>query len=157
MLFRSHSYETVMGSIKSREADSKLHIDPQSEHADWIIEFFSDEPLNLEEALVRKDLKLGVRFTLWNDAPVSDLLRALEAAECNIKFDKDSGQIDRTLIEITGNPSASQIESVADQLFPELRQITRGRRKPEWHSGMDGIAQLTAVSLLGGRMFQEWN
>lgn len=160
-LERGHSREAVLKSLKSREADSKLHIAPQSTYADWIIEYFPEEDLNFDidaipdDSPLLGDMKLGVRFTFWNDAPIGELFDELEhSTGCQIQFQRSTDQFDRSVVVMRGNPTVEEIRLIASKIFPQLRQTTRGHEEPKWHSGMEGVVQLAAVSLLSGKMME---
>ena len=55
---------------------------------------------------------------------------------------------DRLVIHVDGSPTAQQIETIADENFPNLRHISRGRRPPDWLPGYDGVNQLFALALV---------
>lgn len=59
-----------------------------------------------------------------------------------------SGDIDRVAITVKGQPSRETVERVAGSTFPNLRQITRSRRAPKWHGGVEGLCQIVALALL---------
>jgi hypothetical protein len=98
-----------------------------------------------------------VRYTFWNDAPIGLLLKALqELARCQISFEVSPNDINRTLVEIQGNPTQEEVQAVAKNIFPNLRSITRAWKSPTWRSGVDGLNQLTALTLLSGTGTEEF-
>lgn len=49
ILERGHSFEKVIHSIESRQTDYQTYILPQKDFSDILIQFYTDEPLNLLE------------------------------------------------------------------------------------------------------------
>ncbi len=146
---RGYPQEKVLDSIAKRETDSKIHIASQMKFADWVIEWLPTEPITEEATLSGKQPKLALRFTVWNDAPVTELMAAIgEISGCKVEFDFLQEDIDRIVLNVYGNPSAAQVGSVAEKVFPNLRLITRGREAPTWREGPNGIIQLMTLALL---------
>ncbi len=153
---RGHSPKQVVDSFVKRESDSIKHIAPQKEFADWVIQYLPEKEVTREEVMAGSTFEFIVRYTFWNDAPIGTLLKALkEIANCKISFEVLPNDINRTLVEIKGNPTDQEVQAVAKNIFPNLRSITRAWRKPHWRSGVDGLNQLTAIALLSGGMTEE--
>ncbi len=150
VLERGHEYQNVVQSIARREPDSKTHIQPQRNLADWVIEYLPNEPVTEEDILNGKNIDLKLRFTLWNDAPIGKILRLL-AQIPNVEITYENDDIDRMTIVISGHPNADQIQELASLLFPNLRHITRANVEPTWREGLAGVTQLIAVTLAGAR------
>lgn len=137
---RGYTPDAIRESILKRENDSNLHIAPQRQFADWIIEYQS-EPT--------------VIHTLWNDAPIGPLLDSLvKVGECNISY-VNTMDIDRIGFSIAGEPPVETIALIADEIFESLRQVTRSRANPEWKPGFDGVNQLIMLALLEDRIFNQ--
>jgi uridine kinase len=143
--------EQVLASLAKRERDSESHINPQRDYADWIIEVFPTEPITEQEIIAGKKPALGMRHVFWNDAPVAPVAQALaEMAGCAVKIDYLPNDINRMALQILGGVSEAQTAAIAARLFPNIRQITRGRYPPEWKAGMNGVNQLLALALIAG-------
>jgi uridine kinase len=152
---RGHSVERVLDSISKRQADSDTHIAPQKQFADWIIEYVPGGPVTEQEILAGKQPDINLRFTVWNDAPVGNLMAALnEIPGCKAQFDVQPGEIDRVVLQVAGKPTREAVTEVAARIFPNIRQITRGWGPPKWHDGTNGIVQLMALALLSDRLSQ---
>lgn len=148
---RNQSLETVLRNIEKRIDDSRIHILPQSEHADWIIQVSpEDNNITREQIIAGTMPSLMLKYALWNDAPIDELVDAIHKfPNCEIRYETCPQNFDRIEISIRGNLSAAQVEQVAATVFPNLRNLTRGRRPPKWESGFAGMNQLFAVALLG--------
>jgi uridine kinase len=145
---RGQSAEKVLESETKRRADSKKHIAPQREFADWVIEAY---PLTSdgEIAAAADELPLGFRHVLWNSGSIYELAQALKTiGECQIEIETIEDDIDRIALKVEGNPSADKIQAVAQALYPDLRQLTRSRRPPKWQAGTFGVDQLILLALL---------
>lgn len=154
---RGHEPNKVIESFVQREQDSIQHINPQKEFADWVIQYLPDREVTREEVIAGKPVNYLLRYTFWNDAPVGNLLKALqEIARCHISFEVSPNDINRTLVEIRGYPTESEIKQVAKVIFPNIRDITRAWRAPDWRGGLDGLHQLTALTLLSGMGAEEF-
>lgn len=155
---RGHSPQKVVDSFVKREEDSLKHISPQKEFADWVIQYLPDREVTRDEVMAGTSIDCRVRYTFWNDAPIGMLLKALqELAHCQISFEVSPNDINRTLVEIQGNPTQDEVQAVAKSIFPNLRSITRAWKSPTWRSGVDGLNQLTALTLLSGLGNEEFS
>lgn len=148
---RGYHPEKVIETFVQREKDSLQHIAPQKEFADWVIQYVPDREMTREDVIAGGKFNYLVRYTFWNDAPVGKLLTALQdIAGCHVSFEVSPNDINRTLVEIKGCPNESEIQRVAKVVFPNLRDITRAWKSPKWRGGLDGLHQLTALTLLSG-------
>ncbi len=155
---RGHSPEKILQTIVRRESDSRLHISPQRDVADWIIEYLPvDENLTTEDLLKGVPIDVWVRHTVWNDESLDDLARALHIhCGCEVRFDTPETNMERIRLGIKGNPTPEQIRTLGELLIPDLRHVTRARRPPTWRAGLDGINQLIAGTLLRNRLTEQW-
>ncbi len=154
---RGHSAKKVVDSFVDREADSLKHIAPQKEFADWVIQYVPEKEMTREEVMNGTPFGFILRYTFWNDAPIGNLLKSLqELANCKISFEVSPHDFNRTLVEIQGNPTLQEIQAIAKRIFPNLRSITRAWRNPIWRDGVDGLNQLTALTLLSANTVEEW-
>ncbi len=150
---RGHSPEKVLTSWERRQDDAMTHIGPQRQFADWIIEYLPVKESSREEVLSGKTSELIMRYVLWNDAPVFDLVSALsETTQCSILHNQVDVGIDRMIVEIRTGPTKETVEDIANRLFPNLRHITRAWYPPKWRGGFDGVTQLVTVALLQSQM-----
>ncbi len=149
---RGHSLEKVLDSLRRREADAQAHIDPQKDLADWIIEVAPIGEITRSEIFAGQPFDLQVRHTLWNDAPVAQLVAALrDAGSSAVICDTVHNDINRVVVSIVGSPSQRVVEDIAAAIFPNLRWLTRGGAPPRFRGGYHGISQLIALSLLQSR------
>ncbi len=148
---RGHSREKVLASMEEREADARLHIEPQRQFADWIVEVAPRDATTREEILEGRMPGLAVRHWLWNDAPVSELVEGLaQEPSCEVKMQLVPEDVNRVVVWVSGTLSPEQVGRVAKRVFPNLRHLTRGRMAPAWHADLDGFNQLMAIALLRG-------
>lgn len=146
---RGHTKEKVLNALERRELDSKMHITPQRAHADWIVEYVSVGQTDRAAIIEGAAPSIAVRHVVWNDSPVQVLGAALSTIpDCLVSIETEPGDLDRVALVFTGKPPASEIQRVGQELFPNLRYITRGRSEPEWQSGWDGVAQIVCLALL---------
>jgi uridine kinase len=146
---RGHSLEKVLESFRRREIDSKLHIEPQRNSADWVIEVVPAEEVTEKMIIDGCIPQTSVRHIFWNDAPVLHLVEELNSVGgCLAKLVVLQDSIDRVSLEIAGDPSQEQVKMIATKLLPNLRHITRGRTSPVWRAGADGVTQLIAGLML---------
>jgi hypothetical protein len=146
---RGHTGEAVAASVESRAAPAAGHVRPQRPHADWVIELRPEGPIDRAGALAGRLPALMSRHVLWNDAPVERLVAALAATgECRATLAPIAGDIDRLELTVTDGLTAASAARIAVELFPDLRQITRGWRPPRFHDGHAGVAQLVTLALL---------
>jgi uridine kinase len=150
---RGHPPESVLESFRRRREDGVQHILPQRDLADWIVEVKAQGPITDEEILAGREPDLLVEHLLWNDAPVQSLAKAFAAIpECTVTARPVEGQINRIAFRVEGQMTAARVQEVAEQVFPLLRHVTRGRSEPVWHEGLAGLNQLIAIALLEGRL-----
>jgi uridine kinase len=150
---RGHPVDKVLRSIEARQKDAEVHINPQREAADWIIEALpaGDVP-DRAQVIAGAGLSLRVRHILWNDAPVSELYEALRREPgFTASLDVLSRDINRIALGVQGELSPAAIQRLGLTLYPELRTVTRGRRPPRWLGGYAGVQQLVALALLNKR------
>ncbi len=146
---RGYTVENVLASISQRENDSKNYIEPQKDCADWILEAYLIESMTAEEIINGRVPRIGNRHIFWNDAPISDLIYVLQQFDhLFVKVNYLGEGISRLAVEIEGHINQKQVTAVAEQVFPNLRVITRGWSPPVWREGYDGINQLITLSLL---------
>ena len=149
---RGHNIDKVLESLRRREADAQAHIDPQKALADWIIEVAPIGDITRADVLAGRPFDMQVRHTLWNDAPVAQLVAALgKAGTSAVTIDSVPGDINRVLLCIVGSPSQTMVEEMARSVFPNLRWLTRGSEPPRYRGGYHGISQLIALALLQSR------
>ena len=145
---RGYTPERVIQTLEKRRADSEAHINPQKNFADWIIEYFPKAEISSQQIVEGKEVDLGMRYTLWNDAPITPLFERLsEVSDCSLKV-SSAEQLDRLVLEFRTGPTVNSVQAIAEELFPSIRHITRGWTAPNWRPGFEGITQLTTLALL---------
>ncbi len=146
---RGHSAEKVIENEQKRKEDSKRHILPQKEFADWVIEVYPLNRVTSSDIVNANELDVGFRHLLWNEGPVYELSQALKSmGGCDVLIENIDEDIDRIALKIEGAPSAEKIGEIGNLLFPNMRQLTRSRKPPTWQAGGYGINQLILLALL---------
>ena len=149
---RGHRLQDVIAAINRRKYDADTHINPQRTLADWIIEVLPKGHLTDADIINGAIPSLRTRHTLWNDAPVLELFRALhDETACEVELIAAPGDINRIEFFVEGELDAGAVGRLAERLFPHLRSLTRVRTPPYWQGGYQGINQLLALSLLSKR------
>ena len=149
---RGHSIEKVLDSIEKRQLDSAQHIQPQRSKSDWIIELTTDESFNPLSVTKDYRLSLYIKYTLFNDEPITEVVEELKAAGLMTTLDFLSTDIDKIIITIKGHISKEQISQIAWKLFPHMRHITRSSTPPAFLGGFEGVHQLFLLALLNKRL-----
>lgn len=149
---RGHSLEKVLDSLEKRKEDSKIHIQPQRMKSDWIIEISTDS--DFDPLILTKDsqLPLFIKYTLFNDEPITEVLEELQAIGLKTTIDFVLSDLDKVMITIKGHASKEQITDIAAKLFPQMRHITRSSVPPNFLDGFEGIHQLFLLALLNKRL-----
>jgi uridine kinase len=149
---RGHSLERVLENCRKQEQDSLLHVQPQKELADWVIEYYPLEPFSESDILAGKadiSRRCGLRCYFWNDAPLADLLTELSTLEnLSVNVSRHETDFGRIKVDIQGNPNSVAIRGIVDVCFPSLREITLGRKAPQFSGDLAGVIQLFALALL---------
>lgn len=149
---RGYNLEKVLQLIEKRKNDSISHILPQKLKSDWIIEIDTDATIDLHNLKEDSQIPLYVRYTLYNDEPVALVIESLRGIGLDISIEFSSTDFERVIICIRGEPTQGQIEAIANELFPDMRHLTRGNQAPEFLGGIDGLHQLILLSILSKRM-----
>lgn len=146
---RGHTPQKVIDTLAQRSGDSKAHIEPQKEFADWVISFENAGTETRADIISGREPSLKVKHIFWNDTPVGKLVEALiEIPNFMVEVDVVKDNIDRIQLELAGNISKENIEKIALSLFPNLKHVTRMRKKPNWRANFEGLNQLIALTLL---------
>lgn len=149
---RGYSLQKVLDSMAKREADSEIHIRPQKLKSDWVIEITTDD--EIDPMTMKKDEQpsLYLKYTLYNDEPVAEILEELEAVGLKTTIEFLTTDLDKVQITVRGHVSEEQVAEIAYKLFPQLRHLTRSSVPPKFLGGFDGVHQLFLLALLGKRM-----
>jgi len=146
---RGYSVDKVIKKMEERSQDSRRHIEPQKQFADWVIEYRLLKNLNEDDFVTGTEPEFSVIHTFWDDSVVGELIPELmKVSELQVKVAYSFGEIGRISLEVFGNISDIMVEKIALKVFSSLRQITRAWEPPHWRSGVDGISQLMALALL---------
>ena len=138
---RNKDLTSVLTSMEERLADSQAHIQPQSEYADWIIRVAPrDGGESLEE--------LEIRYSFWNDAPVESLIDHINESQSCRMVQHPGPHLERVEYVVQGLLTPEEVNRIAHQIFPQMRQLTRSRQPPEFDSGMLGLHQLFVMALM---------
>jgi uridine kinase len=146
---RGYDFDKVIKNFSDRSKDSKLHIEPQKEMADLILEYQSKINLESADLLRLKEIPLRLKITIWNDSPVLELVRVLES-EKNLQIDFEASDLDinRVCVVFDGAISEKRVAEIAESVLVNIREITRSHTGPKWEAGYDGLIQLIVATLL---------
>ena len=144
---RGHSLEKVLQSIAKRKSDSESHIQPQKDNSDWIIEMGTDQEIQNAD-----NLDLYLRCTFYNDEPLLKVFEKLSQNKVQVEIVNTMETKDRVIATLKGKISAQNVQNVALECFPHLRQITRSRQWPIFRADYDGMLQLFFLALLERRV-----
>jgi uridine kinase len=153
---RGYSLQKVLDAMAKRELDSQTHILPQKQKSDWVIELTTDEDLEPTQMKPGTHLNLYLKYTLYNDEPIAELLEELEQQGLQTCIEFLNSDLDRVAITIretsTSPLSAESVEGIAYRLFPHLRHLTRSAMAPRFVGSYDGCNQLFLLALLSKRL-----
>lgn len=83
---RGYSIEKVLKTIEHRKEDFKQYIDPQKENADIIINFFTNDNIDITD--LKTEFNLSLKISVNNNFNLFNILS--ELTNKNIKFEKGS-------------------------------------------------------------------
>lgn len=143
---RGHSRQQVLEQIERRKPDAMKYIDPQSVHADLIVQLFNAD---------RDNSKLGCRWIFWNDMDLNDIWEELNRFGTKSSLTVDPERRDRVILEVTGEISAEMIASIANKFLSPIKHLTRATKAPLWRGGHEGVSQLVILLLVKKSFDQE--
>ncbi len=149
---RGHSLEKVLSTIEKRKSDSLKHIQPQKEKSDWTIELDSLEEFDPTDWKNIQSLPLLVKYTLYNDENISELVDNLRLHRLDVSLDFQEDNFDKAIVKVSGSITADEISNIAHELFPDLRSLTRNREHPVFVANLDGVHQLFFLCFLKKRI-----
>lgn len=160
-LERGKTLESVIQSLQSRQYDSLLHISPQRQYSDWILEyipadksFFATSIEKWTMADFAKTPDLIQVHRVLNDTPVDALINELRTIKTlTVHCEVDENDMDFLKIQVQGNIKAVEVEKIAIRIFGTLRHLTRSGCRPIWQSNYEGINQLIFMVLVLRREF----
>lgn len=136
---RNHSAEKVIEEMTKRSEDAKKFIQPQKNLADIIISY---EPLKSIDKLGSRHEKVNLRLRILvdNSIDIEPFFNAFAEHKQQLAMEYLYENLDKISVVCSGKISAQQLETIAYQLIPNLREITQ--TTPVWNDGLSGIAQL---------------
>ncbi len=149
---RGHTMEKVLSSMEKRKTDSTVHIQPQKDKSDWIIEIDWDGEFSISNWKENQTPSLNIKYTMFNDEHIDLLIATLQNYQLNLNVEYPEDGKDRVIISIGGYLNEKYIKDIAYAVFPEIRSLTRNRFEPKFASGYDGIHQLFLLCLLKKRL-----
>lgn len=149
---RGYSLEKVLTSLKSREKDTVVYVQPQRDVADIVIEYIPTEELVPEKVLSMTKISFKMKLILWNDNILEDLIESLSQIKTLSVELVDEEDINRVGILIHGDISTEQVAAIANSSIAHQRAVTRSRTEPLWESGYIGIIQLFILKILSERV-----
>jgi uridine kinase len=141
---RGHSLEKVEKSMRDRGSDSRAHIEPQKQFADWII-----RAIPYQEITMDKTPEFYNSHYLVNDTPLDFLIENLRKVEgLRVLCEAQKEDMNFIQFEVHGEITKEQVAEVAIKSFGSVRQLTRSSCAPIWQANQHGITQLVCLSLL---------
>jgi len=153
---RGHTLDKVISSIRSRDMDSLVHINPQRELADWTVEYKLRGKGGFDFANLRESPEFYVRHIVWNDSPISRLVENLcqyDGAKAAVELNPQN--IDQVMVSFEGALTKEQVADIASASFEHIRHLTRSNTAPVWHANQEGFIQLIALALIERQIFMK--
>ena len=161
-LERGHNLEKIRQSLALRAEDSTLHIEPQRNFSDWILEYHPYDVDGLKSMVTllsseeikkyvdeNQDIKLYQVHYIANDAPIDLLLEELyQIKTLRVSCAPDEKDLNFLRIEVHGEITAEEVRAIAEKAFTNIRHLTRSHMQPQWRSGFDGMNQLFCLSMM---------
>jgi uridine kinase len=158
---RGKSILESLETLEARTGDALLHISPQRQYSDWILEYVPVDVnfLEIKNSLSKTDLQKSPEIfqvhRVLNDTPVEDLLREfLLIKTLQVRCESDMEDMDYLRIEVRGHIEAESVGEIAHKVFGTLRHLTRSLHPPLWQEGYGGINQLIFLALVLRRDFK---
>lgn len=145
---RGYDKQKVLSQLEHRENDSLKYITAQREHADLIIEHFTNDNFTEAQALNGETPQTSIRFVAYNEIDFSPLASLLAKAGVKCELELQPQSLERVVLTTQGQISGQDIQTLSEQLIPNMRHLTRGREAPNWSPGLEGITQLVILWVL---------
>lgn len=149
---RGYDKTKVLSQLETREKDSQIFIDTQQNYADLIISSSPVGDFTNEDAENGKAPQISTTYTTWNDVDLSIIAQHLDKEKIQTQVTIDPKQIDRVMLTVASEPSAQLLQKMASELFPSLRTLTRGYKKPEFSDGYAGLTQIIVLWFLSTQL-----
>lgn len=149
---RGYALEKVLESMRSREKDTELYVQPQKEVADLVVEYIPIGEFKPEDILKTETIPYKIKLLVWNDSLLETLLETLAGISTMNVDVVDGDDINQIGVVLYGSISARQIKDIADAVVGNQRSITRSRQAPQWEEGYLGLIQLFIMKLLSERV-----
>lgn len=143
---RGYSPQEVKAQMEAREEDSRRFVKPQRDWADLTLRLQLKANSTLEdyqrlgEAALELRIQALDRFD-WN-APLA-YLGQLNGMQTDVELDDQGTHMD---ITVAGTVSAETLSGIAQELIPNLHEISCAR--PAWEPGLRGVMQLFVLTTL---------
>lgn len=142
---RGHAPETVLASMRKRQADSDRYIQPQAGCADLVLSLVPLDGRDIADPLRAPPvIRMGLAIEAGADADVSALVRTLIAV-AGVDVVHGSARI-----VVHGHPTSHDIAAAARALVPEMLEYLALR--PFWNEGVTGVMQLVVLDRLAARI-----
>jgi uridine kinase len=137
ILHRGHSFEKVLQSIQSRQADYQTYILPQKVFSDIIIQFYTDEPIDLIQwNQIQPIVYLNILLK-WN------LYNQIQNKLIHYPFFIQTRMSDQNLVCLTIQKEISQ-----DQLYQWAQQHINFLERGDILEGYSGVIQFIFILIL---------
>jgi len=147
---RGHAVEKVTAEMDRRQDDSAQFIQPQEQFADWVLEYspaLEGDPASLEAKPEASWLKAR-HLISSRIVEIEDLMEELKRVSTVTCAWSMESNLKRQVLGVQGAIPSKQIEMIAENLFPELSDLTG--IQPEWEADLKGVNQLIFLCLLFG-------
>ena len=140
---RGYSKEKVLETIDKRKRDSERYIDTQKNKAEFLIEAFPVEPLDI--GCPDQDIEVSYRLSITNDVYIEHLIDELYHVE-DLHIKHWYSESDHQVVELAGTASIEDIHRLGSKCISRLSDL--GINKPEWPEGLFGVIMLTLVKVI---------
>lgn len=147
---RNYTKETVIASVKRRQADSAKYITTQEKHADIVVSFMlrdpvSDDRIGDTDVVTHEWLRITLSNAFFLD-PLIDDLHAVMPTGVHHYYDDH----DRQVLDFDQPFDIEDIWALGEKHVGGLEEF--GVYSPHWHAGWMGIVQL----IMGYCVFHGW-
>lgn len=147
---RGHSKEDVQQNIERREEDSGKFIEPQGQHADLLIRYWSSDSLQGKESNLEYRPRLGVTYRTDNSLDFEMLTEYLESnGDTKVTHAFGSDLIHQDL-EVGQIDPHFTFSTLAEREIDNLEELISD--KAQWLQGISGLTQYLVLRIISYRL-----
>ena len=140
---RNYKLNTVIDQINLRKNDTEKFILPQKEFADLIIEYFSNEKINIKKQ--NQKFNLSLKIIVDANLRLDDIL---DEFKCDFVWDYNTDL--RTQYIVFKEEPNLDFKYFANSYIPNLNEIVS--YNSQWLDGYSGLLQLISVMLISEKL-----